>query len=359
VEVGFLFLCLNDISSSKWREEHLFTVSTEYFTLIFLFLRLSSYQNFKLQASRAFLYLLFLVNTPPASGMGLAVATSLSTLGNWTIHILDLHAERGQQIAASLQNTIFHQCNVTSETSLSSIFKTVYQKNERLDFVFANAGIAEHAPFFDTPPISSEPNLPVKGMHAIVDINLKSVITTCYLALHYMRQSTTSPSSSFPKDKSLIITASCGGFYPSQYAPIYTATKHAVVGFMRSIAPVYYSAGIRVNAICPGIVKTNLLSSEEWDNFPEEYFTPVEKIAEVVVMLVDGRDEGGKRVTGEGGGTGDKGKAAGDGSALVGKAVEISGRNHYYREQADFCDEGMRAVMGATEISELKRGKEM
>ena len=128
---------------------------------------------------------------------------------------------------------------------------------------------------------------------------------------------------------------------------------------MRSIAPIYHSAGIRVNAICPGIVKTNLLSSEEWDNFPEEYFTPLEKIAEVVVMLIEGKDEGGKRVTGEGGGTGNNGKAPGEGSVLVGKAVEISGLNHYYREQAGFCDEGMRAVMGATEISELKGGNEM
>lgn len=284
--------------------------------------------------------------------MGLAVATLLSTLGGWDIHILDLHAERGQQTASSLNNATFHQSDVTSETSLSSIFKTVYNSKKRLDFVFANAGIAEHANFFEETPVDEEPKLPVKGMHAIVDINLKAVITTSYLALHYMRQSPSTSSTS--SDKSLIITASCGGFYPSQYAPIYTATKHAVVGFMRSIAPYYHtSAGIRVNAICPGTVKTNLLTTEEWKNFPEGYFTPVEKIAEVVVMLVGGRDVGGKRVGGEGGG-----KAVGEG-VLNGKAVEISGRNHYYREQAEFCDEAMRAVMGATEIVALENAQDV
>jgi NAD(P)-dependent dehydrogenase (short-subunit alcohol dehydrogenase family) len=290
--------------------------------------------------------------------MGLAVATALSEQGGWDIHILDLHKERGQQTASTLNNTTFHQSDVTSESGLASIFKTVYNTSNRLDFVFANAGIAEHANFFETGPVDSEPKLPVAGMHAIVDINLKSVITTSRLALHYMRQSPSSTSTSV-LDKSLIITASCGSFYPSPYAPIYTATKHAVVGFMRAIAPYYYKeAGIRVNAICPGTVKTNLLTTEEWSNFPDEYFTPVEKIAETVVMLVGGKDVGGKIVSGGGGevieGTEKKEGGGGFGGVLVGKAVEISGRNHYYREQAEYCDEGMRKVMGATEITELK-----
>jgi NAD(P)-dependent dehydrogenase (short-subunit alcohol dehydrogenase family) len=169
-------------------------------------------------------------------------------------------------------------------------------------------------------------------MHALIDINLKSVITTTYLANHYMRKS--------PKDtdKSIVMTASCGGLYPSYYSPIYTAAKHGVVGFMRSIAPWYYhKAGVRVNAICPGVVKTNLLSNAEWANFPEEYFTPVEKIAETVMMLVEGKDDSGKKGMG----------------VLQGKAVEISGRNHYYREAVEYCDEAMKAVMGSTNIEVL------
>ncbi|KAF2704211.1 3-beta-hydroxysteroid dehydrogenase [Pleomassaria siparia CBS 279.74] len=283
--------------------------------------------------------------TGGASGMGLAVATSLSTQGGWDIHILDLNPAQGEQTASSLSNTTFHPSDVTSEDSLASIFKTVYNKSRRIDFVFANAGIAEHANFFQETPVDQEPRLPIKGMHAIVDLNLKAVITTSYLALHYMRQS---PTSSSNVDKSLIITASCGGLYPSQYAPIYTSTKHAVIGFMRSIATHYYKiAGIRVNAICPGTVKTNLLSRNEWKAFPEKYFTPVEKIAQVVMMLVQGKDKGGKRVEDD-----MEGKAFG-GVLLNGRAVEISGRNHYYREQAAFCDDPMREVMGATEVVAL------
>lgn len=274
--------------------------------------------------------------------MGLAVATALSKRPEWILHLVDLNPS-GSATATSLGAT-FHECNVTDEQALATIFKKIFTSHQRLDFVFANAGIAERANFYESPESTQDaeddPVLPVKGMHALVDINLKSVITTTYLASHYMRRS--------PKDadKSIIITASCGALYPSYYSPIYTATKHAVLGFTRSIAPWYYhKAGIRVNAICPGTVKTNLLSSKEWENFPEEYFTPVEKIASTVVMLVDGRDDGsggfGKEVEGR------------DLGVLQGKAVEISGSKHYYREMVPYVDEGMKAVMGSTNIEVL------
>jgi NAD(P)-dependent dehydrogenase (short-subunit alcohol dehydrogenase family) len=259
--------------------------------------------------------------------MGLAVATSLSRRPEWEVHILDLKSSR----TSSSIDATFHECNVADESALGRIFTSIFEQNLRLDFVFANAGIAERANFYEGSE-DDDPLIPVKGMHALVDTNLKSVITTTYFASHYMRRS--------PKDadKSIVMTASCGGLYPSYYSPIYTATKHAVVGFMRSIAPWYYhKAGIRVNAICPGVVKTNLLSNAEWANFPEEYFTPVEKISDTVCMLVDGKDDG----------------AGKDVGVLQGKAVEISGQKHYYRQAVEYCDEAMKAVMGSTNIEVL------
>lgn len=209
-----------------------------------------------------------------------------------------------------------------------------------IDFIFANAGVAEHANFFAAEEEEGGP----RGMDTLVDVNLKGVINTAYLALHYMCCKPASIANGDEgedrdRDKSLLITASCGGLYPSYYSPIYTATKHAVLGFMRSIAPYFYHrAGIRVNAICPGVVKTNLLSAAEWANFPDEYFTPVTKIGEIVGMLVEGVD-------------GEEGKGEG---VLNGKAVEISGRRHYYRDAVGFCDEGMEKVMGATNVEVLK-----
>ena len=144
--------------------------------------------------------------------MGLEVATRLSKLSTWDIHILDLPTSAGLSVASALSAT-FHPSDVTDEQGLNRIFHTILTKSRRLDFVFANAGIAEHANFFEEQSVDEEIKLPVKGLHSLVDINLKSVITTSYLALHYMRRSSGT-------DKTLVMTASCGGLYPSYYSPM-------------------------------------------------------------------------------------------------------------------------------------------
>lgn len=77
------------------------------------------------------------------------------------------------------------------------------------------------------------------------------------------------------------------------------------------------------------------MSDEDWKVFPEEYFTPIEKVVEVVMMIIDSTK---KETDGE--------------EPWVGKTIEISGKNHYFRTQYDFCDEPMAAVMGSTELAE-------
>jgi NAD(P)-dependent dehydrogenase (short-subunit alcohol dehydrogenase family) len=151
------------------------------------------------------------------------------------------------------------------------------------------------------------------------------------------------------------MTASCGGIYPAYYSPTYSAAKHGVVGFMRSIAKHFWiSDRIRVNAICPGVVQTNLLTTKEWGNFPRQFFTPVEKIVETVLILLDGKDTvvGNRIDEVEGDVTGNA--SSGKRGVLWGEAIEISGNNHYYRDAPKICDDAMKAVMKATDIEELE-----
>ena len=53
-----------------------------------------------------------------------------------------------------------------------------------------------------------------------------------------------------------VVTASLAGLIPMESDPLYVLTKHAVVGYGRSMAPVLEARGIRINLICPGIVRT-------------------------------------------------------------------------------------------------------
>ena len=57
----------------------------------------------------------------------------------------------------------------------------------------------------------------------------------------------------------IVATASLAGLVPSPADPIYTLTKHAVIGFVRSVAPQLEERGIRINAVAPGFVETPLI----------------------------------------------------------------------------------------------------
>lgn len=186
--------------------------------------------------------------------MGLAVAQALAKRGDWQLHILDLNVKAGEQAEKELgKKAKFHKCNVTVYKEQAVIFDSIHKSTGRLDFVFANAGIVERFSFYEKHEQSPPPEIDQLS----IEIDLKAVVITSYLAQHYFRLS----KPSYGKGtQSLVMTASCGGLYPSPFCPMYSAAKHGVVGLMRSLAKHYYLCdSIRVNCICPGTVRTNLL----------------------------------------------------------------------------------------------------
>ena len=62
-----------------------------------------------------------------------------------------------------------------------------------------------------------------------------------------------------------VVTASLAGLIPMESDPLYVLTKHAVVGYARSMAPVLQPRGIRINLICPGIVRTPMTEPAQAD----------------------------------------------------------------------------------------------
>lgn len=222
---------------------------------------------------------------------------------------------------------------MTDWSSLSQAFHKVFTTEKRIDFVFANAGIAEAGlrlyerhPADQVPP---EPQL------AIVDINLKAVITTSYLAIHYFRHSP-------PSDKNLVMTASAAGLYPAARGPSYSATKHGVVGFMRSIAQGVGKEGIRCNAICPSFFKTNLADEATWSKFfTPDTFGDIPFVADVVAQILDGNDlvdTLGNRV--------EKGK-------FSGQTVEIIVDKVYLREAPTISNRIMAKTLGIADLESV------
>ncbi|KAL4880656.1 hypothetical protein BJY04DRAFT_219126 [Aspergillus karnatakaensis] len=288
--------------------------------------------------------------TGGASGMGLAVAKALSALPNWDIHILDINTSRGQKEASTLPNTTFHHADVTKYSTLAEAFQKCYSTHKKLDFVFANAGMIERFNFYDSCPMrtgTDDPVAPPPEPDLLsIDTDLKGIVLTTYLAQHYFLASPTNGAGA-----SLVMTASCGGLYPSYYSPLYSSAKFGVVGFMRSIAQHFAARGTRVNAICPGIVRTDLV--DRWDAFPQHRFTEMESVVRVVLQLAgeaegETDNESENPPAGAAGGMTDSQGTHLPRERLFGQAVEISDSGVYFRDQHAFCDEGMREVMAAT-----------
>jgi NAD(P)-dependent dehydrogenase (short-subunit alcohol dehydrogenase family) len=77
-----------------------------------------------------------------------------------------------------------------------------------------------------------------------------------------------------PGGGSIVVTASLAGLTPMPLDPVYTLTKHAVVGFVRSVAPQLLDRGIRINALCPGFTDTPIVAQELREELPAVLMKP-------------------------------------------------------------------------------------
>jgi NAD(P)-dependent dehydrogenase (short-subunit alcohol dehydrogenase family) len=112
------------------------------------------------------------------------------------------------------------------------------------DAAFLNAGTVVGCP--DVAELTDE------EWHRILRANLDGVVYgTRELAARLM-----------PGGGSIVATASLAGLTSMPLDPAYTATKHAVVGWVRAAAPGLAARGIRLNALCPGFTDTALVDTE-------------------------------------------------------------------------------------------------
>jgi NAD(P)-dependent dehydrogenase (short-subunit alcohol dehydrogenase family) len=89
----------------------------------------------------------------------------------------------------------------------------------------------------------------------------------------------------------IVVTASLAGLVPSPEDPIYTLTKHAVVGFVRSVAPQLEERGIRINAVAPGFVETPLIDTSRFTDAGFPLLQP-EAVAHAVLGAARRRETG-------------------------------------------------------------------
>ena len=93
---------------------------------------------------------------------------------------------------------------------------------------------------------------------------------------------------------SIVVTASLAGLAPTEHDPLYTLTKHAVVGFVRAAAPQLARRGIRLNMVNPGFVDTPMIDAVGRAAFEEAGFPLLrpEDVAEAVLRAANDEESG-------------------------------------------------------------------
>jgi NAD(P)-dependent dehydrogenase (short-subunit alcohol dehydrogenase family) len=94
-----------------------------------------------------------------------------------------------------------------------------------------------------------------------------------------------------PNGGAIVATASLAGLTGMPSDPLYTATKHAVVGFVRAAAPALETRGIRLNALCPGFTDTAIVPDELRDMLPVQLMEP-SFVAEAALRALNDPESG-------------------------------------------------------------------
>ena len=160
--------------------------------------------------------------------------------------------------------------NLTDDKFLQSGFKAAIEKVGGIDILINNAGVAMNCDFEKTS---------IELFDKIMNINVRAPYILSQQALPYLKKS---------KRASVINLCSVVSHagYPQQSA--YVASKHALLGFTKSFAAEVYNDGIRVHAISPGGVYTDMVKVSRPDLTPDGMIMP-EEIADIVTFLLKNR----------------------------------------------------------------------
>ncbi|KAB2340402.1 glucose 1-dehydrogenase [Actinomadura rudentiformis] len=188
------------------------------------------------------------VVTGAAGGIGRATALAFAEAGA-SVTVVDLAADEGRETARLIEQAggraRFIPADVGDATDVQHMIDETVKTFGRLDCAVNAAAIGpETVPLAECDEATAD---------RLLRVNLMSVFLCMRCEINQMLEQDTGGA--------IVNIASVNSFRPQPHQAVYTATKHGVLGLTRAAAVDYASAGIRINAICPGAIATPMLDA--------------------------------------------------------------------------------------------------